>query len=76
MADDGVLSREIIVTEKWATVRTGTISRVTLTDGRTKYDVQVVDEGRRNPYVDKRFGHEEQAADFLYRKLMGTEVQD
>ncbi len=75
MADDGVLDREIIVTEKWATIRIGTISRLHMKDGRIKYDVEVVDQGREKPYISKRFGHEEQASDFLYRKLMVTEVR-
>jgi hypothetical protein len=70
--DDG-LEREPLVTETWAATRIGTIYQVRLKDGRIKYNVQVVDEGREKPFVDKFFKYEEQARHFLYHKLMTTQ---
>lgn len=72
--DDG-LDREVIVTETWATTRIARIYEVKL-KGRIKYNVQVVDEGRLKPYVDKMFKYEEQARHFLYEKLMPKEVRN
>ena len=68
------LERTALTSESWQVTRFGTIFEVQLEDGRIRYNVQVVDEGRQKPFVDEWFGKEEQARDFLYNKLMKKEV--
>lgn len=70
------LTREVLVTETWATTNIGTIYEVVLPDGRIKYNVQVVGKGRLKPFVDQMFKFREQAEDFLYNTLMKQEVRN
>lgn len=64
------LDRVALRTENWQVTRFGTIYEVQLQDGRIRYNVQVIDQGRQKPFVDEWFGKESQAVDFLENKLM------
>lgn len=64
------LDRVVLRTENWQVTRFGTIYEVQLEDGRIRYNVQVIDQGRHKPFVDEWFGKESQAVDFLENKLM------
>lgn len=67
--DNAELHRQAVAEEEWDVRRTATIYEVALKDGRIRYNVQVIDEGRELPFIDMWFGQEKAARDFVRTKL-------